>query len=68
MKIFKTNQNKAERILRLIVSFFLIPAPLILGMELYSLILCSVGIILLFNAVVGTCMIYRVLGVNTCKN
>jgi len=68
MKLFKTNQNKAERILRLIVAFFLIPAPLILGKGLYSLILFSVGIILLFNSVVGTCMIYKVLGVNTCKN
>ena len=36
MEIFKTNQNKAERILRLIVSLFLIPAPIILGSSAYS--------------------------------
>jgi hypothetical protein len=27
----------------------------------------SVGAILLFNALVGTCFIYRLFGANTCK-
>ena len=67
MELFKPNQNKAERVLRFIVALFLIPAPLIHGPTSYSLILCAVGIILLFNAVVGTCMIYKTLGINTCK-
>lgn len=68
MEIFKTNQNNAERVLRFIVALFLIPTPLVLGSTSYSLLLFSVGVILLFNAVVGTCMIYKILGVNTCKN
>ena len=68
MKILQTNQNNAERALRFIVALFLIPTPLVLGSASYSLLLCSVGVILLFNAVVGTCMIYKILGVNTCKN
>tara|TARA_Y100000739_G_C20222511_1_gene290677 strand:- start:58 stop:261 length:204 start_codon:yes stop_codon:yes gene_type:complete len=67
MKMLKTNQNNAERILRFIVALFLVPAPLVLGSTLYSLLLCSVGVILLFNALVGTCMIYKILGVNTCN-
>tara|TARA_B100001769_G_scaffold139617_1_gene109278 strand:- start:9 stop:215 length:207 start_codon:yes stop_codon:yes gene_type:complete len=67
MELFKPNQNKAERVLRFIVALFLIPAPLIQGPTSYSLILCAVGIILLFNALVGTCMIYKTLGINTCK-
>ena len=67
MELFKLNQNKAERVLRFIVALFLIPAPLIHGPTSYSLILCAVGIILLFNAVVGTCMIYKTLGINTCR-
>ena len=67
MEIFKTNQNKAERILRLIVSLFLIPAPIILGFSTYSFIICCVGAILLFNAISGACMIYKVFGVDTCK-
>ncbi len=67
MEMLKTNQNNAERILRFIVALFLVPAPLVLGSTLYSLLLCSVGVILLFNALVGTCMIYKILGVNTCN-
>tara|TARA_Y100000994_G_scaffold88247_1_gene72990 strand:+ start:86 stop:292 length:207 start_codon:yes stop_codon:yes gene_type:complete len=67
MELFKPNQNKAERVLRFIVALFLIPAPLIQGPTSYSLILCAVGIILLFNALVGTCMIYKTMGINTCK-
>ena len=67
MEIFKANQNKAERILRLIVSLFLIPAPIILGPSTYSFIICCVGAILLFNAISGACMIYKVFGVDTCK-
>ena len=67
MELFKPNQNKAERVLRFIVALFLIPAPLIQGPTSYSLILCAVGIILLFNALVGTCMIYKSMGINTCK-
>jgi len=67
MKIFKTNQNNAERVLRFIVALFLIPSPLIIGFTSYSLLLFGVGCILLFNAVIGTCMIYKVLGIDTCK-
>ena len=67
MKIFKTNQNKPERVLRLIVSLFLIPTPFILDISTYSILLSSVGGILLFNSIVGTCYIYRILGVDTCK-
>jgi len=66
MELFKTNQNNAERILRFIVAMFLVPAPLLLGLTTYAIILCSVGLILLFNALVGTCMIYKLLGVDTC--
>ena len=68
MELFKTNQNKAERILRFILSLFLIPAPITLGSSTYTLILCGVGAILLFNAISGACMIYKVFGVNTCQN
>ena len=67
MDLFKPSQNKAERVLRFILASFLIPAPIIHGPTSYALILCAVGIILLFNALVGTCMIYKTLGINTCK-
>jgi len=67
MKILKKNQNNAERILRFIIAMFLIPAPLILGFTPYSIVLISIGGILFFNALVGTCMIYKIMGINTCK-
>ena len=67
MELFKINQNKAERISRFIVSLFLIPAPIILGLSTYTYIICGLGGILLFNAISGACMIYKVFGVDTCK-
>jgi len=67
MRLFKTNQNKAETILRLIASFFLIPAPIFLESSLYTLIICYVGGILLFNPISGACMIYKIFGVDTSK-
>ena len=68
MDLLKTNQNKSERILRLITSLFLLPAPMLLGQSLYTLVLCSIGGILLFNALSGACMIYKIFGVDTCKS
>ena len=67
MELFKTNQNNAERILRFIVAMFLVPAPLLLGFTTYAIVLCSVGGILLFNAISGMCVIYRFFGANTCN-
>mgnify|MGYP001379263146 CR=1 FL=1 len=67
MNLFKTNQNKPERILRLVISLFLIPTPFILGLSTYSMILCLIGAILFFNSVVGTCYTYRLFGIDTFK-
>ena len=67
MDFFKPNQNKSERIARFFISLFLLPAPIILGTSNYALVLCGVGGVLLFNSVVGTCVIYKVFGINTCK-
>jgi len=67
MKIFAINQNKSERVARCIVSLFLLPAPFVFEDSTYALVIGTVGAVLLFNAVVGTCYIYRMLGVDTCK-
>ena len=64
--MFETNQNMSERIQRFIVSLFMMPGAFLLDYSFYGILLSSVGFILLFNAVVGTCMIYKVLGINTC--
>ena len=65
--MFETNQNKSERILRLLVAGLLIPAPFVLEQNAYSVICGTVGAILLFNAVTGTCLTYKFFGVNTCE-
>ena len=67
MNLFTTNQNKSERIARFIISLFLIPAPFIIESSNYAILLGAVGATLLFNALIGTCMIYKMLGANTCK-
>ena len=67
MSLFKTNQNKSERILRFVISLFLLPVPFFLGNSTYSMILCVLGGILLFNSIVGTCYTYRLFGIDTCR-
>ncbi len=67
MKLFFTNQNKSERMLRFIVSLFLLPAYYILECTTYSILLSIVGLILLFNSLVGTCYIYRLFDINTLE-
>ncbi|MBT7653920.1 MAG: DUF2892 domain-containing protein [Flavobacteriaceae bacterium] len=67
MKFIVTNQNKAERLVRLIVSIFLLPAPFIYQNNPFAIIQSIIGGILLFNAFSGMCIIYRFFGANTCK-
>ncbi len=67
MSLFASNQNKSERIARLIISLFLMPTPFILECSTYAIVLGVLGGILFFNAIVGVCMIYKLFGVNTCN-
>ena len=65
--MFETNQNKPERILRFLVALVLLPAPFLMEQNAYTFIAAGVGGILVFNALSGTCMTYKLFGVNTCK-
>jgi len=67
MKLFITNQNTSERVVRFIVSLFLLPAPFMYQNNLFAIVQAMVGGILLFNAFSGMCVIYRFFGANTCK-
>jgi len=67
MKFIVTNQNKEGRVVRFIVSVFLLPAPFIYQNNPSAIIQSLIGGILLFNAFSGMCVIYRFFGVNTCK-
>ena len=64
--MFETNQNKPERILRFLVALVLLPAPFVLEQTTYTLLSGGMGGILIFNALSGTCMTYKMFGVNTC--
>ena len=64
--MFETNQNMAERVLRALIAVVLLPAPFIVDQNAYTLAISVIGGILMFNALTGTCMIYRLMGVNTC--
>ena len=61
------NQNKEERVIRFIVSVFLLPAPFIYQNNPFAITQSFIGGILLFNAFLGMCIIYRFFGANTCK-
>ena len=65
--MFETNQNKPERILRMIVALILLPAPFVAQTSAYTLLIAGVGGVLAFNALTGTCFTYKILGVNTCR-
>ena len=65
--MFETNQNNAERILRILISLVLLPAPFVLDQGVYTYVLTGIGAILLFNGVSGACMTYKMFGVNTCS-
>ena len=67
MTLFITNQNNSERVLRFILSVILIPAPIVYQYNPFSIVQAVVGVILLFNAISGICVIYRFFGANTCK-
>ena len=64
--MFETNQNTPERILRFLVALVLLPAPFVLEQNAYTLLAAGVGGVLLFNAISGTCLTYKMFGVNTC--
>ena len=65
--MFETNQNTPERVLRFLIAVLLLPAPFVLEQNVYTIVVAGVGGILLFNALSGACMTYKMFGVNTCK-
>tara|TARA_B100001059_G_scaffold53500_1_gene47654 strand:- start:41 stop:247 length:207 start_codon:yes stop_codon:yes gene_type:complete len=67
MKFFETNQNTAERVVRFIVAIFLLPAPLVFQNSPFAISQAIVGVVLVFNALSGICVIYQLFGTNTCK-
>lgn len=63
--MFKTNEGTVDRVLRvvvglaLLVAFFMFPDA---GWRWFALI----GLVPLITGIVGTCPLYRLLGISTC--
>lgn len=66
MKLFEKNQSNKERIIRLIVGLIFCIPFFTHGYKI-SYLLLGIGSILIFNAISGVCMIYKIFGYYTCK-
>ena len=68
-KLFVKNESDKDRIIRAVIAVFLIGFYFALPASINSMF-ANIGLVvagvLIFNAVSGTCMIYRTLGINTC--
>jgi len=68
-KMFVKNESDKDRIVRVVIAviligfYFAVPSSVNASIANIGLVVAGV---LLFNAVSGTCMIYRALGINTC--
>ncbi len=66
MKLFEKNQSNKERIIRFIIGLIFCIPFFTHGYSI-SYFLLGVGSILIFNAISGVCMIYKMFGYSTCK-
>jgi hypothetical protein len=66
MNLLKKNQNKKERITRFVIGLVLC-VPFFTHGYTVSYMLLGIGGILIFNAISGVCMIYKMFGYSTCK-
>lgn len=68
-KLLPKNQSDKDRVIRAVIAVILIvfyfAAPSSINASIANIGLVVAGV-LLFNAISGTCMIYRVFGINTC--
>ena len=60
------NESRLDRIIRAVAGVAAIGAGLLLGGTV-AVVLYVVGGVLLFTAATGFCLLYTLVGVNTCK-
>ena len=64
----KCNVGKTDRIIRAILGIVFLGLAFGLGLAgITKIILVVLGIVMLFTAAVGFCLLYLPLGVNTCR-
>ena len=68
-KLVVKNESDKDRIVRAVIAIFLVAFYLAVPSSINASI-ANIGLVvagvLLFNAISGTCMIYRAFGINTC--
>jgi hypothetical protein len=69
--MFQKNESTPDRVIRLVVGAGLVVLSLAaLGLtsgSVLGIIAAVVGAVLLFTAVTGTCLLYKLFGMNTAK-
>ena len=62
-KLFPRNEGTVDRVLRIIAGVVLLSLVVVGPKTMWGL----VGIVPLVTGLIGSCGLYRVLGINTCK-
>ena len=70
--MFKSNESTADRLVRTVAGAGLLVASF-LGLGLTSgkplgILFAVIGAVLLFTAATGTCLLYRLIGIDTAKS
>jgi hypothetical protein len=63
--LFSVNKSNKERIIRFIIGAIMCIPAITHGYS-FSYLLLAIGGALIFNALSGVCMIYKMLGYSTC--
>jgi hypothetical protein len=70
--MFKKNESTVDRLIRAVLGAGLVAAAFAgLGVtsgKLLGIIAAIIGVVLLFTAATGSCLLYRLIGVNTDKS
>lgn len=63
------NVGGVDRIIRIVIGILLILLTIGLGIysQLMGILISLVGLIMLVTGISGYCLLYKILGVNTCK-
>lgn len=68
MKLFEKNVGQMDRIARIVAGALLLVGAYVLQADmLIRGLLALIGVVLLFTGIMGTCMIYSLIGVNTAE-
>ncbi len=68
MKLLEKNVGKTDRIVRLALGIAAVAGGYLALAEPISYIAMLVGLVLIVTGALGTCGLYTVLGINTCKS